>query len=273
MIAIVPLAIAQQAPFSPAVGRRPAPPSKKSRRYVFAIVATLGVALVSLAFLRHPDSANQVPSKKSNIEAPKSLKATNTAENGGTAVGANTLPATQDFSDIEAFVPSPHEAGAKKDRSLQAADPRPTKYNSLPTGTRIGKGDVCAGGHGELTVENGTPEDAVVRLSDVTTDQTVCWFFVQTQSSAHVSGIPQGSYKVRYSTGLNWVESEDSFSWRPSYSEFDRTFDYGEERDPEGVRYDAIRVTLHSVVSGNVRTRAITREEFLRGHRHVALQQ
>jgi hypothetical protein len=73
-------------------------------------------------------------------------------------------------------------------------------------------------------------------------------------------------------TGLNWVESEDVFSWQPSYSEFQRAFDFSERRDSEGVQYHSISVTLHAVPLGNVRTRAITREEFLKGHRHVALR-
>jgi hypothetical protein len=158
-----------------------------------------------------------------------------------------------------------------KDVSKQASPPRPTEYNSLPTGTRIEE-DVGTSGHGELTVDNGTAEDAVVRLSDVTTNQTVRWFFVQAHSSAHVSRMPPGSYRLTYTTGLDWVESEDSFKWRPSYSEFARTLDYREQRDSEGVQYHTINVTLHPVITGNVRARTITRGEFLRGHRHVALQ-
>jgi hypothetical protein len=128
-------------------------------------------------------------------------------------------------------------------------------------------------GHGKLTVQNGTGEDAVMRLSDVTTDQTVRWFFVKAHSSAHVPRIPQGEYRLMYTTGLNWVKSDDVFTWQPSYNEFERTLDYSEQRDSEGIQYHTISVTLNSVLFGNVRTRKITREEFLRGHRHVALQQ
>ena len=155
--------------------------------------------------------------------------------------------------------------------SAQPVEPRPNEYNSLPTGTRIEE-DTGTAGHGKLTVENGTSEDAVARLSDAATDQTVRWFFVKAHSSGHMSRIPQGTYKLAYTTGLNWVESDDSFSWQPTYDEFERTLDYNEQRDPEGVKYHTIRVTLNSVLFGNVRTRTITREEFLRGHRRTPLQ-
>jgi hypothetical protein len=151
-----------------------------------------------------------------------------------------------------------------------AADPRPTEYNSLPTGTRI---EGCVGGgHGELKADNGTTEDAVVRLSDVATDETVCWFFVQAHSSAHMKHIPQGTFTLAFTTGLNWKESEDVFTWHPSYDQFDRVFEFNEQRDSERVHYKTVSVTLNPVLFGNVRTKTITREEFLKGHRHVALQ-
>jgi len=159
----------------------------------------------------------------------------------------------------------------KSDKPAHVADGRPTEYNSLPTGTRIEE-DLGTGGHGELTVENGTSEDAVARLSDVANDETSRWFFVQAHSSAKVPQIPEGTYRLTFTTGLNWDESEDAFSWHPSYSEFDRTFEFREQRDSERVQYHSISVTLHPVRFGNVRTKTITREEFLKGHRHVALR-
>ena len=100
----------------------------------------------------------------------------------------------------------------KADKPKRFADPRPTKYNSLPTGTRIAE-DIGTDGHGELTVENGTSEDAVVRLAHtgIDVDQTVRWFFVRAHSSDHEAGIPEGTYRLTFTSGLNWVESEDTF--------------------------------------------------------------
>jgi hypothetical protein len=112
----------------------------------------------------------------------------------------------------------------------------------------------------------------VVRLSDDRNDQTVRWFFVRAHTSAHMVHIPPGTDRLAFTTGLNWVESDDSFSWHPSYSEFERPLTYSEERDSEAIQYHKISVTLHTVPSGNVKTRAISREEFLKSHRHIALQ-
>jgi hypothetical protein len=157
------------------------------------------------------------------------------------------------------------------DKPTSRADPRPAEYNSLPTGTRI-EDDVGTGGHGELTVDNGSDEDAVVRLAQTDVDETVRWFFVKTHATAHIRKIPAGTYALSFTTGLNWVESEDTFSWHPSYSEFERSFEFKEQHDSQRVEYHSISVTLHSVPFGNVRTRAITRAEFLKSHKHVALQ-
>jgi hypothetical protein len=62
----------------------------------------------------------------------------------------------------------------RADKPTQLLDPRPTHYNSPATGTRCEE-DIGTNGHGELTVENGTSEDAVVRLSesDIEADQTL----------------------------------------------------------------------------------------------------
>jgi len=163
------------------------------------------------------------------------------------------------------------EAVVDADTRTQTLDARPINYNSPPTGTRCEE-EISTSGHGELTVKNGTSEDAVVRLSDAGTDQIVRCVFVQAHTSAHLAHIPPGTDRLAFSTGLNWIESDDSFSWNPSYSEFERAFLYSEEHDSEGVHYDSISVTLHAVPSGNVKTKAISREQFLKGHRHVALQ-
>jgi DNA-directed RNA polymerase subunit RPC12/RpoP len=163
------------------------------------------------------------------------------------------------------------EAAPQGDKTPTLADTRPTEYNSLPTGARI-EGDVGTGGHGELEVENGNEEDAVVRLALNDSDETVRWFFVKAHRTARMHGIPAGNYRLTFTSGLNWVASEDSFSWHPTYSEFERPVEFKEQRDSEGIQYHTFSVTLHSVPFGNIHTRTITREEFLRGHKHLALQ-
>ena len=151
------------------------------------------------------------------------------------------------------------------------ARPRPKEYYSLPTGTRIAP-DIGDRGYGSLIAQNGLDEDAVVRLSDALTNETIRWFFVQAGTSAQVGSIPQGSYKVTYTTGLNWIDSENTFSWHPNYHEFLGTFKFTEQQDSRGILSHKEFITLNPVPFGNARTRTIRREEFLKGHHHVSLQ-
>lgn len=226
--------------------------SPKHRRiYCFAIAAiVIAVVATSIALLRHPD-VRRLGTTLSDMKEPAASQSREKVEN-------------RDQWQItgEEPIPAPSQQSS---RPVQV-DPRPTDYNSLPTGARI-EHDVGTDGNGKLAVENGTNEDAVVRLSQLATAQTLRWFFVQAHRSAHVARIPDGSYRLAFTTGLNWVESEDTFSWHPSYAEFERTFEYREQRDSERVQYKSISVTLHPVPYGNVRTKPITRDEFLRAAR------
>jgi len=237
------VAVTPPAPSAPVVKQRTTTSANKRRSYTLALVTVVAVAVVvAILMIRLTNTPETLGVTNPPHEAQKS------------AVGEDSSPMTNP--------PKPQPT---------RPDPRPTEYNSLPTGTRIEK-DSETRGHGELTVENGTTEDAVVRLSDATTYQTVRWFFVKA-SSAHITRIPQGSYRLAYTTGLNWVASDDVFSWQPSYDEFERQIEYDENRDSERVRFHNISVTLNTVLFGNVHTRTITREEFLRRHQHIPLEQ
>jgi DNA-directed RNA polymerase subunit M/transcription elongation factor TFIIS len=235
-----------------------------SRRWpLYAGVFVVVVAAVAVSLFWHENRYAETKSPQTSAQAsPSTADGTYRLEDIIDEVPHEKVSGNA-ISGQEPRLPS-HEGVPKPDR-------RPTKYNSLPTGTRIQE-DAGTNGNGELTVENGTTEDAVARLFEVGTDQTVRWFFAQAGTSAHVTRIPQGIYRLTFTTGLNWDESQDAFSWHPSYSEFERTFEYKEQRDSERVQYKQISVTLNPVAFGNVSTKAITREEFLKGHRHTALQ-
>lgn len=143
-----------------------------------------------------------------------------------------------------------------------AVAPRPSIYRSLATGT-----PTCSkseyGGRGVLNVENGTAEDAEVRLSDSDTNQPIRCFFVKARDSVRIDEIPGRTYVFRYSAGLDWDDRELQFRWNPSYSEFEKEFVYTEVQLGDELEYHEISVTLHTVSDGNVRAKRISREQFL----------
>jgi hypothetical protein len=233
-------------------------PSAKVRprgfRSVYAFAIAVSVVVMASVWLFPRKHGTPQPSNTAEREQPELNQQAESA-------GADRKPISRATRDAIANEPT----------QTATADARPEIYNSPPTGTRCEE-DASPNGHGKLTVENGTSEDAEVNLSDAGTDEIVRCFFVQAHTSAQVAKIPQGTDRLKFATGLDWVKSEDTFRWHPSYSEFERALVYSEERDAEGVQYHTIRVTLHSVPSGNAKTRAISREEFVKGRRHVFLQ-
>jgi hypothetical protein len=156
---------------------------------------------------------------------------------------------------------------APKDQSL---DPRPKNYRSLPNGKRLSE-DSDVTGHGELSISNQTSLDAVVRVYNPSTLETVRWFFVKAHGSVEVTWIPQGNYNLAYTSGLDWVDSDEAFRWNPSYFEFERPLIYSEQIDTNRIRYSKFSVTLHPVIGGNAKTKPISRNEFLKGHRRPSM--
>ena len=154
----------------------------------------------------------------------------------------------------------------------RALDRRPKVYNSPPSGTIIDSPE-CAGGHGILTVENGTTEDAAVKLYDLGDERIICQFFVRLNDSASVSHVPVGNYGLKFAMGLGLYRAEFGwdFRWQPSYRKYDRNFSYTEQRDGERIQYHEMTVTLQPVLTGNVKAVPISREEFLGGRANAAL--
>jgi hypothetical protein len=127
---------------------------------------------------------------------------------------------------------------------------------SLPNGARIAP-DIGVDGHGELNVNNGTAEDAEIILYNVERDEQARRINVKAHDLFQITGIPVGTYELKYALGS-------------SFYEFERSLDYTEHRTEEAehswVNYKEISVTLHPVLGGNARTKQISRGDFLKGH-------
>src|SRR5579859_3510165 len=148
---------------------------------------------------------------------------------------------------------------------------RPRAYESLPTGTSFCGGSQTMG-KGILEIQNGTFEDAALRLYDVSTKRVFRCLFVKAHDSLRVTGIQEGAYSLRYTTGLDWQAEAQVFRWLPTYSQFGRQFVYSEETIGDNTRYREIKVTLHPVIGGNIQALPISREEFLGGTENASLQ-
>jgi phage FluMu protein Com len=138
-------------------------------------------------------------------------------------------------------------------------------HSSMANGSRIIP-DVGATGHGVLDVQNGTGDDAVIFLTDSASEETIREVYVEAGHSIQVKGIPKGTYELSYTHGIDWA-GDDIFHCGQDYARFERDLPFKEESDQEGTHYNSITVTLHSVVGGNIHTKRISRQEFLKNHR------
>jgi len=196
-----------------------APRSLMPHRATWAIVAVLTFALIAFALI-WSDFGN-----KSTVDSTKPPGLGKVAQNASDAATSNARKASGEFEAAD-LDPDPssvlHGAGTDVAPRLEP-EPRPKVYHSLPTGARFCRGKIPSPGEGVLTVENGTGEDAVLRLYDVATEQTIRCLFVKANESVRITGISEGTYGLKYTTGLDWQDNMETFHWRPLYSRFEKT--------------------------------------------------
>lgn len=220
-------------PFQPPSDAKSAPPSpRRTAVGLGSIVALVVVIAVGLVVLLWYSSPNK----------------------GTTSVAGQEPLGTEQEPQYEVVTPPPCDERAPR--------------SSMPNGSRIAP-DVGTNGYGVLAVQNGTNEDAVLSLYNTAADETIREVYLQAGHSVRMKGIPKGTYELAYTHGLDWV-GDDIFRCGQDYAKFERQFAFTEEKDQEGVQYKEITVTLHQVVGGNVRTKRISRQEFLKNHRRTA---
>ncbi len=258
-------AIVERQPKAHVVGASPPRAAYKEPRSSWSRFSIrLGIAIVVVAFAtslltlwRHSSThAGIVPLPSANAD-----KARSSSQTGTTTRGPSVIP------DVLTVIGE--EPRATGGNVLRCGELDLGKLRSLPNGSRITP-DSPTDGHGVLEVQNGTSEDAVLSLYGSAADETIRDVYVQARHSVRMTGIPEGTYQLAYTAGLDWDEGDAVFRCDPEYAEFEREFVFSEERNREGIQYHSITVTLHPVVGGNIRTRKMSRQEFLKGHHRAA---
>jgi hypothetical protein len=202
----------------PAVSVRPEH-RQTSRRHPWAVGAVLTLVLVAfaLAWLHFGN--------KATVNDP-GLRDTGKNIRSSPDAAVSDPPKTSGDYEIADLVPDPSDPALATGSDVarhREPEQRPRVYRSLSTGTRFCKGTLPTG-EGVLRVENGTAEDAALRLYDASSGQTIRCLFVKANESLRIAGIPEGVYGVKYSSGLDWQANSETFRWLPSYSRFDRQF-------------------------------------------------
>jgi hypothetical protein len=134
---------------------------------------------------------------------------------------------------------------------------------SLPNGTEIRKRRHL-NGRGELTVENGTLDDAVIHVVDLQTGKTIRTFYVKTDNTFTEKQISPGEYGVYFSTGIDWNVELKSFNLNASYSRFGANLEYTERMDEVTGKIETVtyKISLQPVHDGNAKIEPSDKDAF-----------
>jgi TPR repeat protein len=153
-------------------------------------------------------------------------------------------------------------------RSLQKTDEAMLRH--LATDDRLTSGSLLVdqlrkySGKGKLTLDNGLPEDAYVKL--VLNGKLVASFYVRSHEKFTYSTIPDNSYTVVYCTGYGWDGAVRNFARGRHARRYDKPLDYStkQARDSLGVTTytDVVTLTLHKVIGGSAKASDMALEDF-----------
>ena len=255
--------IVQKVPLTtpPATSIRQAGTSGRRKSYYFRIATPLvivcAIALLAIVFTRGTTSAQKQQTRAAATE-PQS-------ESVNPAV-TPTRPTDSNIATTAATASSP--TLPNDDYSIHSQSKRtsgrPSAYRSLPNGTRV-EPDQAIAGLGQLTVNNGTSSDAVIRLVDNVTERSARWVYVRSGAVIKITGIEPGGYALRYTLGRDWDDVRKQFNVYATYYEFEKPLLYAESDEGKSTKFKSISVTLHPVPLGNARTATISRQKFLSG--------
>jgi len=122
-------------------------------------------------------------------------------------------------------------------------------------------------GLGELTIKNGTNNDAIVKLVPSIISKSALTIYVRRNSNFTIKKIRDGNYKLYFVVGRHYDEDSLIFLQNCSFAVFEEVFRFSttEYRIGDSLKtgYSVYEITLHPVIGGTARTYAITKKEFL----------
>jgi hypothetical protein len=172
---------------------------------------------------------------------------------GGPAYVALSMPC----SDIPA-VPDPAQASTGSAVDPAAAPPPTPIVNVRPANGAILFDRRSPGGVNKLTAENLTSADGVATMVLPGTTDAIVAFYVHQGHEATITGVPNGVFEFKFTTGSDWNARTGQFEIGGSYWLLDGRLTYASTPTTS----DGWRVTLHEVEDGNVAREPIRKDQF-----------
>jgi hypothetical protein len=122
-------------------------------------------------------------------------------------------------------------------------------------------------GHGIITVNNGTPQDAIVKVvPESTPKESARFVYVSAGKQVDIGKLDQGNYAVWFCQGgglaPNWCSDRQQFRDYHRCARFEQPLDFREEKRENTQFWDHHTLTLHKVPGGNARTVPVSRSSF-----------
>lgn len=205
---------------SPATSDAPAAAPESASFPVFWVAAaSLAVAFVALSLSSEP--------RHQQAEGAQQFS----------EIGSKATDAKPRYTGLRITPPCSEDAGE-----------RPTSGREL--------GGRHRGGHGRITIANGTANDAVAVLSAVSDGRPRRAIFIRSGEDGLITSIPVGTYRLQFQFGELWLVSR-RFCTISGTSEFAEAFNFTENAVDGSIEYQTFSVSLHATPSGNASTRRL----------------
>ena len=132
---------------------------------------------------------------------------------------------------------------------------------SLENGTAI-EPEQGVAGYSQLTIDNGENRDAVVKLTDRESGDTLRFVYVKARSKVTLENLGTCSCELKFATGVDWDDTTQQFRKRQKLSAFSDPLDFTVEYDNQGEYWRTYSVTLHRVPNGTASVESINEDEF-----------
>lgn len=148
-------------------------------------------------------------------------------------------------------------AGTVLSEALPA--PEPLADRRLENGTVLND---PGSGNGELEIENGTDRDAAITLAQA--GQAVGSIYVAGGANAVLSGVPDGTFELFFTSGTDWDEAARAFTRSCTFERFESPAVFSTAEIAGGIEYTVYSATLQPVAGGTARTSPVPPESFPR---------
>lgn len=253
-------------------------PPKLGRWQGSILVAVLLTLVGLIGYNLNPAHQNQAASAENKSQRtialqaapktqPKLLPAHSAVSEPDHTTAAAYVPTAKDEAEINRQVKFTHVPPISDLKLIPA--PQVNVETSLATGTNI-MPPIGTSGRSTLTVINGNLQDGVIKLvgadGGLSSNLTCRYVYIKAKDQTTLQNISAGSYTLLYKIGSDW-NGRGSFSEGEKTYKFGKTLDFKEDTTAsdsggEEMHWSEMTVTLHPEITGNVRAKEISKEDF-----------